>query len=381
MPNKLLLEEAIWEQPAHMLEQCLRFSDIHMIAAHHDMIEDTDQDDITEPDVEKLVPLLLNELPGKFERCIRFFSADEIDAINEAQRSMRENTPLADETVFHCYDLREQGFIYLFGQEDQLWPVFPKELWPVWETAMKDEALLAEIKRNQELMTYAAALANLYGIYEYEQLAVVWNQHHKEKITAEEAEKFLDDMAEYQYCYWVDDGWVISESVWNYEEFDELYEAVDHLPYFMPSKSLIASYAENGAYDENRPDLRKMTAFLERVIPQNVPRRDDLEFEIVYSCVHDQAPVDVAVALEQFEFPFEDASAVEEFSRLYQLLYENTHQWLLRGDTPSNYAREHNARVKRFSMPSLKPRKVKKVGRNDPCPCGSGKKHKKCCGA
>jgi preprotein translocase subunit SecA len=24
--------------------------------------------------------------------------------------------------------------------------------------------------------------------------------------------------------------------------------------------------------------------------------------------------------------------------------------------------------------------KDKKVGRNDPCPCGSGKKHKKCCG-
>jgi uncharacterized protein YecA (UPF0149 family) len=21
-----------------------------------------------------------------------------------------------------------------------------------------------------------------------------------------------------------------------------------------------------------------------------------------------------------------------------------------------------------------------KIGRNDPCPCGSGKKHKKCCG-
>lgn len=24
---------------------------------------------------------------------------------------------------------------------------------------------------------------------------------------------------------------------------------------------------------------------------------------------------------------------------------------------------------------------VEKVGRNDPCPCGSGKKYKKCCGA
>lgn len=26
------------------------------------------------------------------------------------------------------------------------------------------------------------------------------------------------------------------------------------------------------------------------------------------------------------------------------------------------------------------PAKVKKIGRNDPCPCGSGKKYKKCCG-
>jgi len=25
-------------------------------------------------------------------------------------------------------------------------------------------------------------------------------------------------------------------------------------------------------------------------------------------------------------------------------------------------------------------RKEKTVGRNDPCPCGSGKKYKKCCG-
>jgi preprotein translocase subunit SecA len=26
-------------------------------------------------------------------------------------------------------------------------------------------------------------------------------------------------------------------------------------------------------------------------------------------------------------------------------------------------------------------KKGQKVGRNDPCPCGSGKKYKKCCGA
>jgi uncharacterized protein YecA (UPF0149 family) len=28
-----------------------------------------------------------------------------------------------------------------------------------------------------------------------------------------------------------------------------------------------------------------------------------------------------------------------------------------------------------------KPVRVEKVGRNDQCPCGSGKKYKKCCGS
>lgn len=31
--------------------------------------------------------------------------------------------------------------------------------------------------------------------------------------------------------------------------------------------------------------------------------------------------------------------------------------------------------------PAAAPRRVDKVGRNDPCPCGSGAKYKKCCGA
>ena len=32
-------------------------------------------------------------------------------------------------------------------------------------------------------------------------------------------------------------------------------------------------------------------------------------------------------------------------------------------------------------IPKPKTRHVEKIGRNDPCPCGSGKKYKKCCGA
>ena len=37
------------------------------------------------------------------------------------------------------------------------------------------------------------------------------------------------------------------------------------------------------------------------------------------------------------------------------------------------HGHHHPARVEQFV------RAAPKVGRNDPCPCGSGKKHKKCC--
>ena len=53
--------------------------------------------------------------------------------------------------------------------------------------------------------------------------------------------------------------------------------------------------------------------------------------------------------------------------------------------------REHDERVKREALvseddapiPDVPVEQVhadEKVGRNDPCPCGSGKKYKKCCG-
>ncbi|MBT3359851.1 MAG: hypothetical protein HN403_09525 [Rhodospirillales bacterium] len=49
----------------------------------------------------------------------------------------------------------------------------------------------------------------------------------------------------------------------------------------------------------------------------------------------------------------------------------------------SNFRREDGrwAYVDGKMNPKGEPRRTEKVGRNEPCPCGSGKKYKKCCGA
>ena len=56
------------------------------------------------------------------------------------------------------------------------------------------------------------------------------------------------------------------------------------------------------------------------------------------------------------------------------------------------YMKENPDTLKKFKKVSLKTRfpfqqkgrpkgrKKRKIGRNEPCPCGSGKKYKRCCG-
>ncbi|MEW5865609.1 MAG: preprotein translocase subunit SecA [Bacillota bacterium] len=77
----------------------------------------------------------------------------------------------------------------------------------------------------------------------------------------------------------------------------------------------------------------------------------------------------------------------EMFESLKASIREDVVAWMFRVGVDS---RERQPRARRYTVtmnssqeserPQVEQRRVKKVGRNDPCPCGSGKKYKKCCG-
>nr|WP_246427799.1 SEC-C metal-binding domain-containing protein [Paenibacillus phyllosphaerae] len=67
---------------------------------------------------------------------------------------------------------------------------------------------------------------------------------------------------------------------------------------------------------------------------------------------------------------------------------KHTRQWTLKGHTPSDLAARREAAanvlarggVPKRIVPNAQVHVQNKVGRNEPCTCGSGKKYKKCCG-
>ena len=70
------------------------------------------------------------------------------------------------------------------------------------------------------------------------------------------------------------------------------------------------------------------------------------------------------------------------FEEMNHSIQEDTIRYLFHVETPDKMERKRVATSISTDKKSNEPIvKGKKIGRNDPCPCGSGKKYKKCCGA
>lgn len=124
-----------------------------------------------------------------------------------------------------------------------------------------------------------------------------------------------------------------------------------------------------------RPHIWGMTKEYAEKRDEEIP--DDLQSVIAACCVI------TALALPEereniYETePGEEPQTEEEIeNELYELLPLGVETLLKYGEKLQN---QRQAKMSKSSRPDTKPHI--KTGRNDLCPCGSGKKYKKCCGA
>ena len=139
----------------------------------------------------------------------------------------------------------------------------------------------------------------------------------------------------------------------------------------------------DGVYDWKLriPAVRAMRNFLDAHVPDE---RNDLYFadKVIEELVDEMAWGATTDALENYFGILEDNDYIPEkahLNRLINLLMNMANSlpiWANNGWSPNELLEEETG-VKRFFNDDGSPMKV---GRNDPCPCGSGKKYKKCHG-
>ena len=148
------------------------------------------------------------------------------------------------------------------------------------------------------------------------------------------------------------------------------------------------NYFEMYEVEHNNPNYVQMRKFLEKY------RKDDWD-EILYYMMYyikDGRPVTHVIEYLNEDFKLTESlkkTDVEQFLKLYQNLHNSTHLWVNYGWSPDELSSQHrqesiqkNPYVIPFpkELTGMNFQAIPKVGRNEPCPCGSGKKYKQCHG-
>ena len=159
--------------------------------------------------------------------------------------------------------------------------------------------------------------------------------------------------------------------------------------FYIPSVDEILDYSENG-YPTKSASYQRLGRFLLDEIKVSDAVKDQVLFFIYKECSMDGRMSAIMENLNQKGIQFNDEQ-LEKFTKLIMEANNNTRMLEFRGYTPNEISgavwpfatgKPHTAMPNSFvptAMP-MQPASARKIYPNDPCPCGSGKKYKKCCG-
>ena len=295
-----------------------------------------------------------------------------------------ENGGLADNNIENSLNLKSLGYIFWFYHDSNFYAVCPNEIADRFMTSYESNNANI-VKRNNRILNYINALQHIYGVFEIEQLLVVWNKYNKDKLDIIEAYDFLDIVGRRQNYFWWDPPYIISDYFMHEGEYEEYLKDRSKVEYYIPTKDEIDYYMEN-EFDEENIYYKKIMKFLERSGQLDLRALDNISVGIEVASTLDGSLQDIIDEITDEGFSFDSFKEVNEFAQLFMNLSNTTRKWAIKGHKPDELVREESNSIKRDKTNNVIPferpiaSKKKKVGRNELCPCGSGKKYKFCCG-
>jgi len=239
------------------------------------------------------------------------------------------------------------------------------------------------------VQSYISALTNLYGILPAELLIEIFNSQNADKISIEEVNNILNNFPEeltkaYVYSY---QGYFVHEAVVEFDEFYSLMSEKAGKPYYIPNKEELLRYTDDFYYEVTE-EFDDLLDYVSKNLIKDEDKAQELVEEIQGSC---QIGSDINFVINHFNHFNVNFKSIEQLNEVMKLVMElsnNTRIWENNGHTPMEI-------FEKLEKPNMRPlpkvpfdfnatnvidmKTRKKIGRNDPCPCGSGKKYKKCC--
>ena len=311
---------------------------------------------------------------------------------------------LMDELEFYVvvYPLAIQlGILYANEDEEQVTSFVPEEFVEKIDEATKDFKAFQEkhtetLQKLKLLEKFMTAGVNMYGVMPYKRVWELYEIYTENDSTDEtfklevESLKYLPILAFKKGLHNINGELIAKNEYVSHDHVMDTYKYIlDNFEddYYEPTKNEIDYYSEH-TFDRRTLHYKRMNHLIHKVSSTPNYAMDVLETGILLG-------EPLAAIMDMFKekdlVNFTSEEELKDFVNLYQQLNNISRLWDNAGYRPNELAKMNQVdgfepidiselpeNVIPLYDPS-QPIRVEKAGRNDLCPCGSGKKYKKCC--
>lgn len=324
----------------------------------------------------ELIEALLEAIPQKMPEILPML--DEVD-ISNFEALFNENKIIEnDEELESYYNLMELELIQLIEVNDKR-QLIVADL--VKETYKKIDMapIMKEIKLNSSIRKHVISVLNLYGVVKLSWAVELYNRNHAESINELELAQFVKkDMRLACQCKIIEDC-IVEETIYALDKanFKDFIEATIDKDYYIPSQELLDKMYDERYYESSIP-IEKLKAYLKKTykIEESVVEEAIIAVTMIARVDCDRSGRTMEIILEELAnlgVEFKSLAEINEIVKHITSVINGTRKWINKGFT----AQELSPHT--FDEKTGQKIKVIDIGRNAPCPCGSGKKYKKCC--
>ena len=325
--------------------------------------------------IEKLVPAIVEFSRTWFVSLLdeQYQAFRHLDAKKGISSEFR-----ADESRLDYF--QSLGLMVCGAYKGELAWYMPKEIMEEFRQLDQNQAFRKAVELNNDVFRVAAGLLFYYGVMDYDSLFAKVRQHLEistEDLSFSDFMKVMFNGSCWQrnvrtsehvayYCTVMDPG--------------KILEAQDKIGVGFAKLSYGQVYdAGEEDYIEATNEYKGLAQFFMAAYKMDVLRAAEVVGQITILLQNGGEMKDILAYIEKLGEP-ENEKDMEALSPLLIGFHQSLRMWKLKGHTPTEIVtgklEPEGGEIISFEAAR---RKKAKVGRNDPCPCGSGKKYKNCC--
>ena len=329
--------------------------DLHQLAVNTGVTNEKalDKDEL----IEEISENLLNDDVIKYA----FLYSDDA-ALSSWEQGALDEEYARNLSLTDVYGLYIMGHAYeSLNEEDSFFII--DEVLEKFDTVNTEENRGARTAVQRQLNLIRSAL-HLYGVVEFKQIVHLFKKYYGMDVTIEEV---VDLVNRSPYVITINDKnkEFIIDDMTN-EQYEIIRNTQQKYKYYEPEFGKFIKFSNPGYIDESAAH-ESLKKWVSEHLNTDVASDYELYLHVLRMIISGRKREDISGEIKNLGYTFQSETEENQFFEMIRDVVKQTRHFQYRGKSEADIGQKTIV-------------KEVKVGRNDPCPCGSGKKYKKCCG-